>query len=238
MIAMISMFFVADGMFSSLLSALLLVCVIVFGVAMTFWVSRLLSATLLKGVPSSFTLELPPYRRPQFGKVLVRSIFDRTLFVLGRAAAVALPAGLLLWGLAAVTIGDQSLLAHFSAFLDPLGQLMGLDGAILVAFVLGFPANEIVLPIIMMIYVASGTIAPIGELSAFKILLVANGWTAKTALCLMLFSLLHWPCSTTCLTIRKETGSWKWTGLSILIPTAVGMITCMAANLLLSLLPL
>ena len=106
---MISMFFVADGMFSSLLSALLLVCVIVFGVAMTFWVSRLLSATLLKGVPSSFTLELPPYRRPQFGKVLVRSIFDRTLYVLGRAASVALPAGLLLWVLAAVTVGDQSL---------------------------------------------------------------------------------------------------------------------------------
>ena len=238
LIAMISMFFVTGGMFSSLLSALLLMVVIVFGVAVTFWVSRLLSATLLKGIPSSFTLELPPYRRPQIGKVLIRSLLDRTLFVLGRAAVVALPAGLLLWVLAAVNVGGQSLLVHFSSFLNPLGKLMGLDGVILAAFVLGFPANEIVLPIIMMIYVAGGTIAPLGELSAFRMLLIANGWTAKTALCLMLFSLLHWPCSTTCLTIKKETGSWKWTGLSVLIPTGIGIIVCMAANLLLSFLPL
>lgn len=238
LITMIGLFFVTGGLFSSLLSTLLLMCVIIFGVMMTFLVSRVLSATILKGVSSSFTLELPPYRRPQIGKVLVRSVFDRTLFVLGRAAAVALPAGLLLFFLAAVQVGDRNLLAHLSAFLDPFARLMGLDGVILVAFILGFPANEIVLPIIMMIYVSSGVLVPLGELSAFKLLLVANGWTAKTAICLMLFSLLHWPCSTTLITIHKETKSVKWTALSFLIPTGIGIIVCMAANLLLSFFPI
>ncbi|MBQ7935522.1 MAG: ferrous iron transporter B, partial [Clostridia bacterium] len=182
--------------------------------------------TLLKGVPSSFALELPPYRKPQIGKVLIRSIFDRTLFVLGRAAAVAAPAGLLLWLFANITVGDLSLLAHIAAVLDPFGRMLGMDGVILIAFILGFPANEIVLPIILMAYLAQGTLTETGSLLEIRQILVANGWTWVTALCTMLFSLFHWPCSTTLLTVKKETGSWGWTAVSALIPTIVGMVVC------------
>ena len=228
LIAIITMFFVGfgTGPASGLLSTLLLTGVIVLGVGMTFAVSRLLSGTILKGVPSSFTLELPPYRRPQVGKVIVRSIFDRTLFVLGRAAAVAAPAGLLIWLLANITVGDASLLAHCTGFLDPFARLFGLDGVILMAFILGFPANEIVLPIIIMSYMATGSLVEMDNLGALKELLTNNGWTWLTAVCTMLFSLMHWPCSTTCLTIRKETGSLKWTAASVLLPTAAGLLLC------------
>ena len=154
------MFFVgvSGGAMSSLLSAGLLTLVILLGVLMTFAVTRLLSATLLKGMPSSFTLELPPYRKPQIGRVIVRSIFDRTLFVLGRAVVVAAPAGLLIWVMANVMVGDLSLLGHCAAFLDPFAKLLGLDGVILIAFILGLPANEIVVPIIIMAYMAQGSI--------------------------------------------------------------------------------
>ena len=193
---------------------------------MTLFISRLLSKTVLKGVPSSFTLELPPYRRPQIGKVIVRSIFDRTLFVLGRAAAVAAPAGLLIWIMANVMVGDMSLLAHCSAFLDPFAHLLGMDGVILMAFILGFPANEVVFPIIIMAYMAGGTLTDMNNLSELHTLLTENGWTPVTAICTLLFSLMHWPCSTTCMTIHKETASLKWTAASILIPTAVGMTFC------------
>jgi len=228
LIAIISMFFVgaAGGAFESLLSTMILTGVIVLGVLLTFWVSRLLSETILKGEPSSFTLELPPYRTPQIGKVIVRSVFDRTLFVLGRAIMVAAPAGLIIWILANVMAGDMSLLAHCSAFLDPFARLLGLDGVILLAFILGFPANEIVVPIIIMAYISSGSILELGSLVELKSLLVSNGWTWATAVSTMLFCLIHWPCSTTCLTIKKETGSWRWTALSIAIPTAIGMVIC------------
>ena len=182
---------------------------------------------MLKGVPSSFTLELPPYRRPQIGKVIVRSIFDRTLFVLGRAIVVAAPAGLLIWIMANVHVGDLSLLAHCSTFLDPFARLMGLDGVILMAFILGLPANEIVIPIIIMAYMAQGSLLDFESLTQLKELLVANGWTWVTAVCTMLFSLMHWPCSTTLLTIRKETGGWKWATASFLIPTVCGIVLCM-----------
>lgn len=223
------MFFIgtAGGLGASFLSALGLTLVILLGVMMTLLVSRLLSKTILKGVPSSFTLELPPYRTPQIGKVIVRSIFDRTLFVLGRAAAVAAPAGLIIWLMANVTVGDASLLAHCSAFLDPLGRLMGLDGVILMAFILGFPANEIVFPIIIMTYMAQGTLTDMSNLNELRGLLVEHGWTWLTAVCTMLFSLLHWPCSTTCMTIHKETQSWKWTAASVVIPTAIGCGLCL-----------
>ena len=159
LIAIITMFFVGvSGAFSqSVLSTVILTAVIVLGVLMTFLISRLLSKTILKGIPSSFTLELPPYRRPQIGKVIVRSVLDRTLFVLGRAVCIAAPAGLIIWVMANVTIGDMTLLAHCSNFLDPFANLFGLDGVILMAFILGFPANEIVIPIIIMAYMASGT---------------------------------------------------------------------------------
>ena len=206
--------------------------VIVFGVILTFLTSRFLSKTLLKGVPSSFTLELPPYRRPQFGKVIVRSIFDRTLFVLGRAVSVAIPAGAIIWLLANIQVQDASLLQHISLFLDPFAHLMGLDGVILLAFLLGFPANEIVVPIMIMAYLANGSMMDIGDLAVLKELFVNNGWTWVTAICTLMFSLVHFPCATTLLTIRKETQSWKWTAVSFLLPTVLGILLCMGINLL------
>lgn len=228
LIAIITMFFVGGyvGFANSVVSALILTLIIVIGILMTFLVSWILSKTILKGVPSSFTLELPPYRRPQIGKVIVRSVFDRTLFVLGRAVTVAAPAGLVIWLMANVHINDLSLLAYTSDFLDSFARLIGLDGVILLAFILGFPANEIVIPIIIMAYMANGTLVDITDLAFLKELLVSNGWTPLTAVCTMIFSLMHWPCSTTCMTIRKESQSIKWTLASFLIPTICGMVIC------------
>lgn len=229
MISIITMFFVggiATSFTGSLLSTLMLTGVIVLGVFITFVMSKFLSKTVLKGVPSSFTLELPPYRRPQIGKVIVRSLLDRTIFVLGRAAVVAAPAGLLIWVLANVTAGDTTLLAHCASFLDPVGKLIGLDGTILFAFILGFPANEIVVPIMVMTYMSTGTLAEFSDLTALKELLIANNWTWVTGLCVIVFSLVHWPCSTTCLSIKKETKSWKWTAIGFLLPTVTGFALC------------
>ena len=231
LVTLITLFFTgasSAGPISSLRPALILTFFILTGVAATFFVSRLLSATILKGMPSSFTLELPPYRRPQIGRVIWRSILDRTLFILGRAAAVAAPAGLVIWILANVSIGDISLLARFSGYLDPIGRLMGMDGVILMAFILGLPANEIVIPIIIMAYTSQGTLIEPGNLSDLHTLLISQGWTWVTALCTMVFFLFHWPCSTTLMTIKKETGSLKWTCLAVLLPTACGVILCMA----------
>ena len=231
LVTLITLFFTgasSAGPISSLRPALILTFFILTGVAATFFVSRLLSATVLKGMPSSFTLELPPYRRPQIGRVIWRSILDRTLFILGRAAAVAAPAGLVIWILANVSIGDISLLARFSGYLDPIGHLMGMDGVILMAFILGLPANEIVIPIIIMAYTSQGTLIEPGNLSDLHTLLISQGWTWVTALCTMVFFLFHWPCSTTLMTIKKETGSLKWTCLAVLLPTACGVILCMA----------
>lgn len=235
LIAIITMFCVGVGSGSSILSVIILMAVILFGILMTFIVSKLLSMTILKGVPSSFTLELPPYRTPQVGKVIVRSIFDRTLFVLGRAVTVAIPAGLVIWIMANVKLGGMSLLIHTSSFLDPFASLLGMDGVILLAFILGFPANEIVIPIIIMSYMATGNLTDFSNLTSLKTLLVDNGWTITTAISVMLFSLMHWPCSTTCLTIKKETKSNKWTLLSILIPTLCGMLICFTFNLIIRL---
>lgn len=227
-ISIITMFFVgfAAGPFQSVLSTLLLTLVVVLGILMTFLVSRILSKTILKGQPSSFTLELPPYRKPRIGKIIIHSIFDRTLFVLGRAVSVAAPAGLVIWLLANIHVDGTTLLAHCSAFLDPFGQLLGMDGVILLAFILGFPANEIVVPIMIMAYMANGSLVEFDNLMELKSLLTANGWTWITAISTMLFSLMHWPCSTTCLTVKKESQSFKWTALSICIPTIIGMIVC------------
>ncbi len=229
LISILTMFFIgtAGGVLSSVCSAFLLTMVIVLGILMTFFMTYILSKTLLRGVPSSFTLELPPYRKPQIGKTIVRSIFDRTLFVLGRAAAVAAPAGLVIWLMANITIGEMSLLSHCAEFLDPFAQLLGLDGVILIAFILGFPANEIVVPIIIMAYLAQGTLTDMASLSEMKNLFVDNGWTALTAINVMLFSLMHWPCSTTLITIKKETGSLKWTFVAAVLPTLVGILCCM-----------
>lgn len=228
-ISIIGMFFIGSvtGVFSSVLSAAVLTLVILFGIAVTFLVTRLLSATVLKGIPSSFTLEMPSYRRPQIGKVIVRSVFDRTMFVLGRAAAVAAPAGMLIWLAANVTVGGVSILAHLADFLDPFARLLGLDGVILIAFILGFPANETVVPIILMAYMAKGSIFELDSIMQMKQVFVSNGWTWTTAVSTVLFSLMHWPCSTTLMTVKKETGSIKWTLLAAAIPTLAGIVACM-----------
>ena len=227
LIALMTMFFAAAGG-SSLVSALLLTAALVLSVGLTFGATWLLSMTVLRGRPSAFALELPPYRAPQVGQVIVRSVFDRTLFVLGRAAAVAAPAGMILWTLANVHVGGASLLAWCADALDPLGRVMGMDGVLLLAFVLGFPANEIVLPIAVMGYLAQGSLGDSLGLAQMHALLTANGWTWTTAVSAVLFFLLHWPCSTTLWTIRRETGSTKWTLLAALLPTAMGMALCTA----------
>lgn len=238
LISIIAMFFAAgtNGGLSSFVSVAVLTVAIILSIGITFLVTKVLSKTLLKGVPSSFTLELPPYRRPQIGRVIVHSIFDRALFVLGRAASVAAPAGLIIWLLANITVSGSSLLSLCANALDPLGKLMGLDGVILFAFILGFPANEIVVPIIMMSYLSAGTIESVYSLAQMQALFVSNGWNAVTAVCFIIFTLMHWPCSTTLLTIKKETGSLKWTALSCAIPTAIGILLCMSVNFIASVL--
>lgn len=232
MISIISMFFVfgMSGIINSITGVLLLMLVILIGIGATFLFSKILSETILKGEASSFTLELPPYRTPEWGKVIVRSLLDRTLFVLGRAVVVAAPAGLLIWILANVTISDVSILNYCTDFLDPFARLMGLDGVILMAFILGFPANEIVFPIILMTYMSTGKLIEMNSIVEMREVLIANGWTYVTAICTMMFSLMHWPCSTTCLTIKKETGSLKWTAVSVILPTLCGILVCMAIN--------
>lgn len=228
LIAIITMFFVGvtAGPFGSLLSSLILTGVIVLGVVMTLIISRILSKTILKGLPSSFTLELPPYRKPQIKQVIVRSILDRTLFVLGRAVVIAAPAGLIIWILANIYVVDVSILTHCANFLDPFAWLIGMDGYILMAFILGFPANEIVVPIIIMSYMATGSLIELDSLAQLRELLVINGWTWLTGICVMLFSLMHFPCGTTVLTIKKETQSWKWALISFIIPTVTGLVIC------------
>ena len=225
--AIISMFFVAtSSKLASVYSVVILTCVIALGVFLTLVISKILSKTLLKGVPSSFTLEMPPYRMPQIGKVIVRSVFDRTLFVLGRAACVAAPAGLIIWLMANVHFGGFSILKICADFLNPFARLLGLDGIILMAFILGIPANEIVIPIVIMAYMSKGTITEFNDLNFLKNLLIENGWTWITAVSTILFSLIHWPCSTTLISIKKESGSLKWAFLAFLIPTVTGIITC------------
>ena len=228
LISVITLFFAGSaGAGGDALRALLLTLALLLGVAMTFAASRLLSATLLRGEASSFTLELPPYRRPQIGRVIVRSVFDRTLFVLGRAAAVAAPAGLVIWLMANVTVGGETLLAVCSGALDPIARLLGLDGVILMAFLLGFPANEIVVPIALMAYLSRGSLPQLSDTAGLRTLLVSCGWTWRTGGSMLLFTLFHWPCSTTLLTIRKETGSARWTAVSFLLPTLTGAALCM-----------
>ncbi len=228
LITIITIFYAGyfSGAFRSFASAFILTMLILLGIVMTLLLSKILSRTILKGLPSSFTLELPPYRIPQISKVITRSIFDRTIFVLGRAVAVAAPAGLIIWIMANITIGNISVFSHCAGFLNPFAQLIGLDGYILIAFILGFPANEIVLPIIIMSYMSTGSILQLDNLNQLSALLINNGWTWLTALCFIVFTLMHWPCGTTFLTIKKETQSWKWTIISFLIPTMTGLIFC------------
>ena len=228
LIAVISMFFIGwfPLPFASFASSVMLTFVILLGIILTFIASSVLSKTFLKGISSSFILELPPYRKPQIGKILIRSLLDRTIFVLGRAVTIAIPAGLIIWVMANVHINGVRLLSYCSNFLDPFARKIGMDGVILLAFILGLPANEIVIPIIIMSYMCTGNILELESLVELRSLLVENGWTYTTAICTMLFSLLHFPCGTTLWTIKKETGSIKWTILSFLIPTVIGVALC------------
>ena len=229
LIAIISMFFASEG---GILGSILLTSIIVLAVFCTFVGTSLLSETLLKGNNSSFVLELPPFRKPDFGKIIIRSIIDRTIFVLGRAIMVSAPAGIIVWILSNIYLGDTSLISITADVLNPIGEIIGLDGVILTAFILGLPANEIVLPIAMMIYMSQGTLVEITDLQCFKDILIDNGWTMLTALNVMIFTLMHWPCATTILSIKKETDSWKWTLAAILLPLAMGTILCFFTNLI------
>lgn len=232
LIALISLFFLGGtlGLGRSLLATALFLACILFAVAMTLLSSRLLTATVLRGQLSAFSLELPPYRMPRVGQVLVRSLLDRTLFVLGRAVTVAAPAGLLIWILGSVSVGGVTLLTALAAALNGPGRLMGLDGMVLLAFLLGFPANEIVLPVLLMGYLQTGTLTAYGSLAELSAVLTANGWTTQTAVCMLVLCLLHFPCGTTCLTILRETGSARWTALAAALPTAMGAALCMAIH--------
>lgn len=231
LISIISMFFIIESkLFNSLLSVAILTLLILLSVFATLIISKILSKTILKGMPSFFTIELPPYRKPSIIKVIIRSIFDRTLFVLGRAVIVAIPAGVVIWLCANINIGGNSLISIFSDFLNPVGIILGMDGIILLAFILGFPANEIVIPIMMMGYLSNSHLIDISSLSTMKTILLSNGWTIKTALCTLIFILFHFPCSTTILTIKKETGSIKWTILSFILPLLIGIVLCLLVN--------
>lgn len=214
------------------MSALILLGFIASSMAVTLLSSKVLTKTVLKGEASSFVLELPPYRKPQFFKIILETIKDKVIFVLLRAVAVAAPAGLIIWLLSNISINGTMLLTLISDFLDPVGRLLGLDGVILLGFILGFPANEIVIPIILMIYLSSGTLSDYSSLTDLKEILVANDWTSVTAICTCIFSMFHFPCSTTLLTIWKETKSVKWTALSVITPLAAGIIICFFVNLI------
>ncbi|EOT2958958.1 ferrous iron transport protein B [Clostridium perfringens] len=217
---------ISVGIKESFISAITVTVVIILGVLMTLLVSKILSKTILKGMPSNFILELPPYRKPQIGKVIVRSIFDRTLYVLGRAIAIAAPAGAVIWIFSNIMIGDSSILTICADYLSPLANAIGVDGYILMAFILGLPANEIVMPIIIMSYLRATTMLELDNLYELKELLVANGWTILTAINVMILCLMHYPCGTTLWTIKQETKSFKWTALSFLIPTVAGIVIC------------
>ena len=232
LIVLITLFFLGGsaGIGRSLLATGIFLAVIVFAVCMTWAASRLLSATVLHGESPAFSLELPPYRMPQWGQVLVRSVLDRTLFVLLRAITVAAPAGALIWILGNVSVGESSLLSAAASLLEPLGRAMGVDGMILLAFLLGFPANEIVLPILMMGYLQTGSLTAYTGLEQLREILLLHGWTWQTALCVMVICLMHFPCGTTCLTIYRESGSLKWTALGILLPSAMGMAMCLCIH--------
>ncbi len=232
LISVITMFLVwrTSGIPSSITASVILTLIIILGIAISFAVTGLLSSTVLKGIPSSFMIEMPPYRMPDVVNVLIRSVFDRTVFVLGRAITASVPAGIIIWFLTAVKIGDASLLHTVSSFLDPIASHLGLDGVILTAFILGLPANEIVIPIIIMAYTSGSSLTQLAGFDEMKAILISNGWSIKTAVCVLIFFMLHWPCATTLMTIKKETGSLKWTALAAIIPTAIGILLCLCFN--------
>ena len=227
-IAIISMFIV--GYNNSFLSSFILTLVIIFAILITFIVSKILSITLLKGFESNFTLELPYYRKPNFIKTIFYTLYEKALKILFRAIKVSIPAGLIIWLFSNININGISLFNHITIFLDPFGKSIGLDGVIVFAFILGFPANEIVIPIIIMGYLNKSSLLDYNSLDELKNILVTNGWTLKTAICTIVISLMHYPCSTTCLTIKEETKSLKWMFVSMIIPTIIGIFFCFIIN--------
>lgn len=227
MIALVTMFFTN----SSVLGAAVMTLFVAFSVLVTFFVSKILTKTVLKGVPASFTLELPPYRIPKIRKVIVRSVFDRTLKILGRAVIVAIPSGVVIWLCSNVFVNGETVLKFISTVLDPFAKIFGLDGNILCGFILSLPANEIALPIMAMGY-SGGELAEIGSLSETAVLFAENGFNTVNALCTMIFFLFHWPCATTIITVWKETKSFKWTLLSIAVPLITGFSLCFTVNIL------
>lgn len=233
-IAMISLFLTgaaAPGLRSAAAS-LILTGIIILCMLVSLAATKLLSALVFRGHRSSLVLELPPYRRPQIMKTIVRSLIDKTAKILGRAVIVAVPAGIIIWLLTHISAGGQSLVSWCADILDPFARLMGLDGTILTAFLLGFPANEIVLPIALMIYQSGGSFGEIQSLPQLYDILTANGWTITTAVCTIIFTVMHFPCSTTLITIRKETGSAVCTFIAFALPTVCGILCCMAVNLI------
>lgn len=238
LVSIILIFFVSGGSsFSALAAGGILTAFILLGVTATLITSKLLSRTVLKGVPSSFVLELPPYRKPKIVSVIIRSILDRTFFVLGRALVVAAPFGIIIWILANIKIGNTSILNHCTGFLDPFGQMIGVDGVIVMAFILGFPANEIVIPIMLMCYMSTGMLTDYSSLAQLQDTLTGCGWTLQTAISVILLCLFHFPCGTTCLTIKKETGSLKWTAFAFILPTLTGITLCFIINMFYPVLP-
>ncbi|UOY91962.1 ferrous iron transporter B [Ectobacillus sp. JY-23] len=234
LILLASLFMAAGftGGIRTFVTAAVVVGMVVIGIAVTLLVSFILSKTALKGVPTHYTLELPPYRKPKIWETVVRATLDKSLFVLKRAVLVAAPAAVLTWILANVYVTDKSILMHFVQFLDPFAKLLGLDGYILAAFIIGLPANEIVVPVLLMAYLSTGSLTELESMTELKKLFLANGWTWLTALNMMLFSLLHFPCGTTLFNIYKETKSKKWTLLSFAIPTAIAIgVTFVIAQL-------
>ena len=231
LIAIITVFFVGlNKTYGTLLCALILTGFIALGITLTFLVSYILSKTILKGEPSSFTLELPPYRRPKLWDTIKYSVRERAIFVLGRAVSVAIPAGVLIWIVANIEIQGIPILTYLVNFLDPVGLLLGLDGVILLALILGFPANEIVIPIMLMCYLNTSTLIDMDNLNVLKDILVSNGWTIKTALSFIILFMYRFPCSTTLLTICRETNSKFYTFLSVVIPMSIGVLLCFFIN--------
>ena len=238
LIAMISIFItygIGNKFVNSLVSSLMLLVFIVISVIMTFIVSKILSYTILKSKDSTFVIEMPPYRRPEVLKTIVRSVIDRTLFVLIRAICVSIPAGIIIWGCSNVYLGGTSILNICSNFLEPFGKFIGLDGVIILAFILGLPANEIVIPIIIMSYLCTGNITGYTSLSELRNILISSGWSIVTAFCFIFFTMFHFPCGTTIVTIKKETNSLLWTIISIIVPTLVGIGSCFILSNLLNL---
>lgn len=229
MLITISSIFIASyfaNQYSSIISTIVVLLVVLLGIILTLIISNLLSKTILKGEKTSFILELPPYRKPQIIKTIIQSIINKIIFVLGRAVLIAAPAGIVIWLLANLSINDVTLLNYIANLLNPFAQVIGLDGYILTAFILGLPANEIVLPIILMSYLSNNQLIRIDDITSIGEILIQNGWTILTAINTMIICLLHFPCSTTLLTIKKESGKWRWSALAFALPTICGIAIC------------